>query len=779
VSLDAVLTELLNGITTLKDDTVLVLDDYHLIDNQSVHQTMTFLLEHLPQQLHLALLSRADPPFPLTRLRSRGELLELRMPELRFTQQEVEVFLLQKGLSLSETDMLTLADRSEGWVGGLQLAAISMRGRQELSGFVNTFAGSHRFIVDYLANEVLERQTPEVRKFLLETSILERLCGSLCDAVTGRGDGQQMLEGLEAANLFVIPLDDERRWYRYHHLFAEFLRTRLEQRRSDTADLHKRAALWLEQHGLLSDAVHHLRASLSYTEVARLVEQQLEWAMEHGQFHTLLQWLESIPETEARLRPRLCVFRALLLAWTGQLHEAESWLAVLEHNLDDLGKHEAESIRAEGSGVRAIIASITGDLTRTIELSEHALQRLSPESLVVRSVLAASLNRVYFLAGYPRKSSEILAEARPLAEAGGLPGFALLLHALEGHAQVALGQLGQAAWRYREVLRSIADSGEPYSAQASVAHLCLGAVLCEWNQLEDAADHLRQGLDLQRYQGNPHFFIEGSLALARVQQAQNDSQAAWQTLETAERIFQKTNHPQQSLILAARALLQLRQGQLDDSVRWSVTSGLSVDDTLVPAREFEYRVLARILIRQGEHASALRLLERLRADAEAQERLGSVIELLVLQSLAYQAKGDKARASSTLNRALALAEPEGFIRVFVDEGTRMMALLSRTLESFQQGSALAPSGISLSYLNALLVASGAVRTADASLSEPLSQRELEVLRLLARGLPNKSIARELDLTPGTVKWYINGLFSKLEVSSRTQAMARASSLGLV
>jgi LuxR family transcriptional regulator, maltose regulon positive regulatory protein len=780
VPLDNVLTELLNGIITLERDTVLVLDDYHLIDAQAIHQTVTFLLEHLPPQLHLVLLSRAEPPLPLTRLRAQSALLELRVPELRFTQEETATFLMQKGLSLSAEDIATLETRAEGWVVGLQLAALSMQGRQELSSFVNAFAGSHRFIVDYLANEVLERQPPEVRKFLLETSILERLSGSLCDAMTGQSTSQQMLEHLEAANLFVIPLDDERRWYRYHHLFAEFLRTRLEQGRSDTANLHKKAAQWLEQHGLTSDAVRHLREAEAFAEVARLVEQQLEWVIEHGEFQTLSRWLESIPETEMRLRPRLYVFRAMLLGWMGRLAEAEQSLGMLEHTLAALEQTEATSIRAEGSAVRAMLAAVSDGLTRTIELSEYALQHLPPERLVVRSALAGSLNRAYYVAGYPAKSGLIMAEARTLAEAGGLPGFAFLFHVLEGHAQVALGQLGQAAWRYREVLRDIANSDEAYPAQASLAHLCLGVVLCEWNQLEDAANHLRQGLDLQQYQGNPYFFVEGSLTLARVEQAQQDSRAAWQTLETAERIVEKASEPQLvSHILAARALLQLRQGQLEGSSRWLTTSGLGVDDTLTPEREYIYQVLARVLLAQGKQQAVSPLLERLRVEAERQERLRSVIELLVLESLAYQAKGDKAKASSTLNRALALAEPEGFIRVFVDEGAAMMALLSRTVEAFRQGSSSAPSGVSLRYLKALLSAGSFAREDKASLVEPLSQRELEVLRLLARGLPNKGIARELSIAPSTVKWYVNSLFAKLEVTSRTQAMARASSLGLL
>jgi LuxR family transcriptional regulator, maltose regulon positive regulatory protein len=780
VPLGNVLTELLNGITTLQDDTVLVLDDYHLIDTQAIHQTMTFLLEHLPPHLRLVLLTRAEPLLPLTKLRARGELLELRASELRFTKDETVAFLIQKGLSLSEPDLHTLTNRAEGWVVGLQLAALSMQGRQKLSGFVNAFAGSHRFIVDYLANEVLERQPEEVRNFLLETSILERLSGSLCDAVTRRNDGQQMLEQLESANLFVIPLDDERRWYRYHHLFAEFLRTRLEQARPGVVKtLHQKAAHWLEQHGLTNDAVRHLRAAGAFAEVARLVEQQLEWAIEHGEFQTLSRWLESIPEAEMRLRPRLYVFRAMVLGWMGQLAEAERSLVMLENSLTTLEDSEASSLRAEGWAVRAMMAAVSDGLTRTTELAEHALQLLPTERLVVRSALAGSLNRAYYVAGYPRKAGLLMSEARTLAEAGGLPGFAFLFHVLEGHAQVALGQLGQAAC-YREVLGAIAHADEPYPAQMSLAHLCLGVVLCEWNQVEDAADHLHQGLDLQQYQGNPYFIVEGSLTFARVQQAQNDRQAAWQTLETAERIVKRAG---QSLltthILAAKALLQLRHGQVEESGRWLATSGLGVNDELVPEREFEYRVLARVLLAQGKQQAVLHLLERLRIQAEAQERLRSVIELRVIESLTYQAKGDRAKASSALNRALALGEPEGFIRVFVDEGAAMMALLSRALEAFQQGSSSAPSGVSSRYLHTLLKAGRVAPVGEISLTEPLSQRELEVLRLLARGLPNKGIARELALAPSTVKWYVNGLFSKLEVQNRTQALARASSLGLV
>jgi LuxR family transcriptional regulator, maltose regulon positive regulatory protein len=782
VSLDNVLTELLNGIITLERDTVLVLDDYHLIANQAIHQTMTFLLEHLPPQLHLVLLSRAEPPLPLTKLRAQSALLELRVPELRFSQAETVAFLMQKGLGLTAEDIAILGNRAEGWVVGLQLATLSMQGRQKLSGFVSAFAGSHRFIVDYLANEVLERQMPEVRRFLLETSILERLCGSLCDAVTGQKNGQQMLEQLEAANLFVVPLDDEQRWYRYHHLFAEFLRTRLERERSDRANLHKKAAAWLEQHGLVSDAVQHLRVATDYAEVARLVEQQLEWAIEHGEFQTLLQWIEAIPETEARLRPRFYLFRAMIVAWVGRLDEAETWLAVLGTALETLNPKnpENEIIHAEWWAVRAIVAGLLGDVPRTIELSRRALELLPPKERLLRSTVMASMGRAQIINGYPRLASPIFAEAKTLAASAGLPGLALLFHALGGYAHLSSGQLQQGVWNLREVLRFITQAGEPYPSQSSVAHVCLGEILCEWNQLDEAAEQLEKGVALRQFSGNLYFFVKGSLTLARVQQARHIPQEAWQTLETTERIVQSANQPfLLPPIHAARALLQLRQGQLEESIRWSATSGLGVDDVLVPEREFEYRVLARVLLAQREYQLALRLLERLRAEAEKQERLGSVIELLVLESLAYQAKGDKARASTTLNRALALAEPEGFIRIFVDEGAAMMALLSRALESFQQGSASAPSGVSLRYLNALLSAGSFVQTSDSSLHEPLSQRELEVLRLLARGLPNKGIARELSIAPSTVKWYVNGLFAKLAVQNRTQALARASSLGLL
>ena len=779
--IEPVLTELLNGVAGLDEDAVLVLDDYHLIDAAPIHKALAFLLEHLPPRLHLVLLSRAEPPLPLTRLRAQNALLEFRAQDLRFTPEETAAFMGQKGLSLPATELAILAGRAEGWVAGLQLAALSMQGRQELGGFVRAFAGSHRLIVDYLAEEVLARQPDEARAFLLETALLERLCGPLCDAVTGRGDGQAMLERLEASNLFLIPLDDERHWYRYHHLFAEFLQNRLRHQRPDVTQLHQKAARWLEEKGFISNAVHHLRAAENFTEVARLVEQQLEWAIEHGEFQTLLNWIEAIPESEARLRPRLYAFRALMVAWVGRLDEAEKWLDRLEAVLDTSEKSpEREVVRAEWWAVRAGVAGLLGDVPRTLEFSRQALGLLPPEERLLRLLAIASMGRAQIIQGHPRQASPIYVEARTLAESAGLTGMSLFFHSLEGYAHLSSGQLQQAVWHLQEVLRWVAQTGESYPSQISVAQVCLGEALCEWNQLTDAAHHLRHGLAVGQYSGNLYFFVKGSLALARVQQAQGNAQDAWETLKNTERIVQQAGQPQLLLvILAARALLQLRQGQSEAGIRWFAMSGLGVEDLLEPEREFEYRVLARVLISQGDHLAALYLLERLRVQAESQERLSNVIELLALEALAHQAKGDKTRASASINRALALAKPEGFVRVFLDEDQPMMALLTRALEAFQRGGSDTPGGVSARYLNSLLATSDLVRESPSALPEALSRRELEVLRMIARGLPNKGVARQLGLETGTVKWYINTLYSKLEVHSRTQAIARANQLGLL
>ncbi len=773
----AVFPLLLNKLATFHDHLVLVLDDYHLIETSVIHQDLSFFLEHLPTNVHLFILSRADPPLPLTRLRAQGELLEIRADDLRFTDDEAVMFLNQAfALNFSREDIAPLLERTEGWIASLRLAGLSLQGRKDPSEFIRAFAGSHRFIVDYLIEEVLERQTPEVREFLLKTSILERLNSSLCDAVTGREDSQKMLEQLERANLFLISLDDERHWYRYHHLFADFLRARLSQLYpAHVLALHLQAATWLEQNGFIDAAITQLLSAKAWDEAMRHIEAHIHLKTIRGETLTIVRWLSALPEEVLASNPKIALLYTGPLTVMGNFAEAEKWLRISERNIGD-------TLQGEHAAMRGFLAGTTGDLVPALEWAEKALALLPKDSGAFRVIAASSQARAYMSAGQGHAALKAIAETRAVAREHGLHALTLRSQFYEGKILTIMGKLREARALFEGALQTIPRSQYPYLLEDCMVRLGYGEVLYYQNELEAAEEQFREALTRGAEWLNLEDRVPSAIIFVRLLWATNRPEEARQLLEETRKIAE---HIQQPLALswlrAAQAWLELKEGKLEATEQWAQTEHLTVHDDIPFYQEFVYKVLAQLWIQQGQYQDALAVLETLRHAAEKTERTLHLVEILVLESLVYFKQSETTKALTSLLQALHLAEPVGLIRTFAEFGEDSSTLLKQVLESQQRGNLPEAQKVSVPFLQTLLAAVPQTSTTKPSTSknEPLSERELEVLRLIAEGLSNKAIAKRLELAPSTVKWYVNELFGKLEVSSRTQAMARANALHLL
>jgi len=760
---------------------VLVLDDYHLIIAQPVHEALTFLLDHLPPTLHLVIATRADPPLPLPRLRARGQLTELRQADLRFTTGEAAAFLNQvMGLNLSDTDVAALEARTEGWIAGLQVAAVSMQGREDASAFIRAFTGSDRYILDYLVEEVLQRQPEDVQTFLLQTSILNRLSGPLCDAVTGslppagkeqeERTAQVMLEYLERANLFIVPLDDCREWYRYHRLFADLLRTRQEQRfaAQDLATLHRRAATWYEEAGLLDDAVQHAIAAGDLTHVARIIEKHGRPMLLRGELRSLLRWIAPLPEEMMQTNARLCITHAWALLLTGQGSAVEPCLQQAER-LPVVTSDE--NLRGEGAVIRAYLAAQRGDVARTIEQADLALAMLDAAHEGERAVAYFVLGGVHMLRGDVTAAGEAMAQASTIGQRGGNVHVAVpALNALAG-IQAQQGRLHLAWATAQEAVRlASGPSGKPLPI-AGGALSALAELTYEWNDVQNALAYARQSIELSRRWGNADSLGSGYLTLARVLQASGDLEGAREALQAAERASRDfaLGAPFPMQLRSAQARLWLAQGDRVNLAHWAEEVPCEVPG---PFHAGGMLTLAQARLALGQPDVALKVLAPLLEMARAHELTAVLIEGLALQALIHQAQGDVGRALVVLAESLALAEPEGYVRRFVDLGPVMAELLRRA----------AVQGITPGYVSKLLLAYGEEilpSPRPQPLIEPLSERELEVLCLVVAGLTNQEIAQELVIAVSTVKSHINHIFGKLGVKSRTQAVARARALSLL
>ncbi len=777
--LEAVVTALANELAMLDRDVVLVLDDYHVIESLEVQESVRFLLEHLPPPLHLVVASRVDPPWPLAGLRASGQLLEFRAKDLRFTSDEATAYLNDvMGLALSSGDVATLEDRTEGWIAALQLAALSLDGRSNPTEFIASFAGDDRFVVDYLADEVLDRQDDDTRAFLLATSILSRLSADLCEAVTGRSDAKPMLQTLDRANLFLVPLDDRRQWYRYHHLFGELLRARLADEQPDRVQvLHRRASDWFDAAGDRDEAVRHALASGDPARAAELIELGIPDLRRARQDATQQAWLAALPEEVFTNRPVLNVARVGARMVVGDTAGVETLLADIETRIDphrpqdDLVVHhhvEFARLPTQVAMYRAALALLDDDLAGAVSHGERAAELSAPDDHLGRGAAAALIGLARWaegdLATAARQYATSIDEFHRATYYADILGCSLGL----ADMQVGQGLLSDAERTLRAGLDLAAEHG-PLRGTADM-HVGLAEIHLERNELDAASEHLRISLDIGTRGALAQHAYRSLVVDARLGSIAGDHATALGLLREAAARYDTDYSPKARPVTATIARLYLATGELDAAQRWAMDAGVSPDDEPSYLREYEHLTLARLLIATGRAAEAVSLLERLSTAAEAAGRTGSAVEAQMLLALARWSEGNTAPALAALGLALRAAEPERFVRVFLDAGAPLIALLKAAVahdRATPQASAL------------LAVAEpGAPAPPSRTLVHDLSQRELDVLRLLRSELSGPEIAAELFVSLNTLRTHTKAIFTKLGVNNRRAAVRRADELGL-
>ncbi len=808
------LAPLLNEISAIPDTFILVLDDYHLVDSEPIDHALTFMLDHLPPQMHMVLTTREDPSIPLPRYRVRGQMIELRAADLRFTPEEAGAFLNQMmGLNLSPENITALETRTEGWIAGLQLAALSIQGREDASSFIEAFTGSHRFVLDYLAEEVLERQPEPVRNFLLQTAILDRLSGSLCNAVTAQDGGIGMLETLERSNLFLIPLDDQRQWYRYHHLFSEVLQAHLmEARPEQVLSLHQRASVWHEQNGLSPDAIRHALAAKDFEHAAGLIE--LAWpATEERSIQSALwlSWARTLPDELVHTRPVLNVGYAYALLGIGEmeaaevrLKDAERWLEPVDTIQAELetpsvpmvvvDKEQFKSLPETIAVGRAYIAQAFGNVSDTVRYASQVLE-LVPETDYLRHGQASMLlGMTYWACGDLDAANRVFAEyTMKLRTAGNIPD-AISTTVVLADIRLALGRLREAISTCEQLLKYVMDQGEPIFPDTADLHRGLSELYLQQGNLEAAAQQLQKSKELGRKAELPVWRYRWCIDKARFTEKQGDLEGALALLDEAESLYIRSPLPNIRPISALKVRIWIVQGMLSKAMEWASAQGLSPDDDLCYLHEFEHITLARVLIVQyqkdrvnGSILPVMRLLDRLLQAAEKASRMGSAIEILVLKALAHQAQGNIKSALVPLDRALTLAEPEGYIRIFVDEGKPMAELLKRieakvvTLRVKEYIFKLLSASeviIEFSPFGSIPAKINRESVSSQNLIEPLSERELEILRLLRSELSGPEIARDRMVSLSTIRTHTQNIYAKLGVNNRRAAVRRAEELKL-
>jgi LuxR family transcriptional regulator, maltose regulon positive regulatory protein len=792
---DALLTMLLNDIAAIPERFILVLDDYHTLDSQSIDEALTFLIDHQPPQLQLVITTREDPQLPLARLRVRGQLTELRAADLRFTPSEAAEFLNHAmGLGLSADDIAALESRTEGWIAGLQLAALSMQGRSDAASFIGSFTGSHHFVLDYLLEEVLHQQSEDIQTFLLRTSILDRLCGSLCEAMllTPPGSGQEMLEHLERANLFIVPLDNERRWYRYHRLFADLLRQRLQQATSGMAEYHLRASQWYEANSYMAESFRHAIAAKDHARAADVAERA--WQSMDGTFQTAawLGWTKQLPEEVIRTRPVLCTQIGMAFMDAGEpeaserrLRDAERWLEGSSEGMVVVEEALLGAVPAMIAMARAYNAQVQGDLSAAVKYAELALQLIPEDDIFRRAQATVQLNITHWANGDLEAARRTMDDWMNSMQQLGNSVFVVASAFAVADILIAQGCLREAARTYQQALQ-LADESGP-EAQAITAHHQLGLALLhhEMGDEEAFTQHWQKAEELSKRTTLVDWPHRWRVAQARVKQAEGDFDAALDLLDEAKRVYVKNPVPDLRPIAALKTQVYLKQGRLTKAQEWVHEHSLSVADELSYLHEFEHLTLARVLITENQTTQAVPLLERLLQAAEDGKRTGSVIEILIAQTLAHRARGDTPAAFVALERALVLAEPEGYVRIFVDEGEAMRLLIldfGFWIEKQGQRESQRLIGYADKLLAAYpqpMVAQSTISIQQSAMVESLSPRELEVLRLIALGFSNQEIADRLFLALSTVKGHTRIIFDKLQVQRRTEAVARARELGLL
>lgn len=761
--IDSLLTPLLNELAMIQQDFVVVLDDYHVLDSIEIDAALAFLIANQPPQMQLVITTREDPRLPLARLRARGQLTELRAAELRFTPDEAAAFLNSAmGLSLAPEDIAALEQRTEGWIAGLQLAAISMQGQGDHRRFIESFTGSHHFVLDYLIEEVLSHQPPRVQDFLLKTSVLDRFCGPLCDAVLqASDDAQATLESIRQANLFLIPLDNERCWYRYHHLFGDLLRKRLGQLTDvDTIDLHIRASEWYETKGFEIEAFQHAAAAGDIKRAEQLIDNGDTPLYLRGVAQLVSEWLASLPDTTLDAHPRLWAIFAWVKWITYQSPAAEDKIYRAELMLDR-AHSDAEKRELTGhiAAMRAMLAANSYETDTIIAQADIALENLPPENVYLRNVVTRALGIAYHFRGERKKAIRSYTESIALSEAHKNTFMNVLSSTGLGMVQELQTQLSAAMETFQRVIDMV---GQPPQPRACAAYLGMARIHYQWNDLEAAQQNCTLGVQLARQIEGIDTPVSGAVFLAKVMLAQGDEVGAIKVLsDLAREAEQRGFSMQQPRIAALKARILLRQGHIDEAAAFLKPYDLPL-------------MQARLHLARGNPAEALEILADYRQRMKAKNWHDERLKALVLQSVAHHQQDDIDEAFTVLKDAISLAEPGGFVRVFVDEGAPMRELLTQA----------AARGIMPDYTRRLLAAfhtvSGQPKPASSQpLIEPLSERELEILALVADGLSNREISERLFISISTVKGHNRSIFEKLQVKRRTEAVAHARDLGLI
>ncbi len=810
---EAVLTSLINDLEASGKEIVLVLDDYQQISSPAVHEAATFLLEHCPKNFHLVITTRSDPPLPLTRFRTRGQAMEIRAHELSFTEPEATQFLNESmGLELDARSVAALEERTEGWIAGLQMAALSMHNRKDVYEFIEGFSGTNRYILDYLLEEVLANQPAEIQHFLLYTSILERLAAPLCEALLGdQGIGdrefeaersspipyplsphpacQQILEYLERTNLFLVPLDDERLWYRYHHLFADLLRAQLQKKLGTQGvdRLHLLAAEWLGQNGSILEAIDHASLAQDDERVERFIEQNYREIISRGEQSSMRYWTSKLSKELVYRRPWLCIYEAHSHAWFGELDEADRLLEAAEKLIrSEISVPDARTMLGHFSYVKSRVTAMRGDMQRAIEYCLAARENIPTDNLSLQFNTLVTLGYEYFLMGDYANASQVLNEAIRLGISAGALMYTVAATCFMARLYAVQGLLRKSYDTYQMAEKLILEaSGEHRDARA-LLDIGLADLFCEWNDLEPALIHLQRGLALLHLWGKADDLILAYITLARIHLAQGNKSDARVAIEKAVQVVQTSgvfSEAQQGVEIA-QVKLWLNQGEFQAANRWIAAKQerLGSDDRFRFENELASIARARVWIAQNQPDEAIGLLSHLEEIAQTAGRMGRVIEILLLEAFALREMNDSEQAQLALTKCLTLAQPEGYVRIFLDEGQPMQYLLARWL-------AHAGAGPLRDYASRLLSLfcvepkphpiAQEKASPTGNLVEPLSQRELEVLHLMSLGTTNQEIARRLIVAPGTVKAHAASIYRKLDVANRTEAVARARQLGIL
>lgn len=781
---EAVLTCLINHLSDLKRESILVLDDYHMIELPVIHQALTFLIDHLPPSLHLVLLTRSDPALPLARLRVRGQLTEIRAEHLCFNMDECVRFINQvMGLNLNDEQVAALEKRTEGWIAGLQLAAISLQGREDIAGFVSAFTGSNRYIVDYLAEEVLARQPEPVREFLLKTSILEQLTGPLCDALTGKSNGRTILAELDHANLFIIPLDHERCWYRFHHLFADLLHNHLIHTDPESKSrLHVQASIWLEENGYLDQAIHHALEARDFKRSARLFCHDHLAIMYNYSISTLDKWIRIFPETFLRANPWLCIAKAHILWTTGRRSELLSYTISSEESLahlvliNQMSKTDQDYCILQGEALtfRSLIAMQENDLAAALAPAQKAVE-IIPQNERSRIFALGSLCMIYQLSGDIQRATETCSEIISAGRVLNYPSMLTTATYTLAQLQRVQGRLRQAAQTLRKALEYAEHHGQARLFYCGILHLGLAETLYEWNALDEMESETEAGLALSWLGGMSILVAVGLLARALLKSGRGDFPGALSELEEIERACENMNPATyRDTCRVLRLRWQAAQGDLTGLAEWVSQVDFVVGEKISSHQYSQIHQAAQFLYLLDRGKEVLPVLEKMEAILQASGDAGWLMAVLSVQAIIWKRTGNEPRALACLIQLLTLAEPEGCVRIFLDLGEPMRELLHQVHER----------GGGSEFTTRLLAAFEPHPPAKAvsySTKKPdvLSMREMELLRLISAGRSNKEIASQLVITVGTVKRHTVNIFTKLDVNNRTEAAAKARKLGLL